>query len=135
VTGLLRLVKLTGRLDLQEKAEATLQLYRGLMSTHPSAVAQMLLALDFNLGPVQEFAVVGDPSADETKCVLRAIRGGFRPRKVVALKGPGTAPSEDVLPLLAGKTAQGVVTTYLCHNFTCQAPLVGAAAVEAALTP
>ena len=53
-----------------------------LMRTHP----QMLNALDFYLGPVQEFAVVGDPVAEETRRVLRAVRGGFRANKVVALK-------------------------------------------------
>jgi hypothetical protein len=38
-----------------------------------------------------------------------------------------------VLPLLAGKTADRGVTTYVCQDFTCRAPLVGAEAVEAAL--
>jgi uncharacterized protein YyaL (SSP411 family) len=132
VTGLLRLAKLTGRKELFEKAEAALRLYRGLLAGHPMAAGQMLTALDFYLGPVQEFAVVGDPAAEETKRVLRAIRSGFRPNRVVALKaGPGGA--EEVVPLLAGKSARDTVATYVCEDFTCQAPLVGAAAVEAAL--
>ena len=88
VTGLLRLVKLTGRRDLQ---------------------------------------------AEETRHVLRAVRTGFRPNQVVALKAPGATEGEDLLPLLAGKEARGAVTTYVCRDFTCQAPLVGAEATEAAL--
>ncbi len=131
VTALLRLAKLTGRRDLQAKAEATLQAFRGLMEASPTAGGQMLVALDFQLGPVQEFAVVGDPAAEETRQVLRTIRGGFRPRKVVALK---TVESGEFPPLLEGKTAAGGVTTYICQDFTCQAPLVGAAAVAEALT-
>ena len=63
--------------------------------------------------------------------MLRAIRDGFRPHKVVALQAPGDDRADAVLPLLAGKTAAGTVTTYICENFTCQAPLVGAEAVEA----
>jgi uncharacterized protein YyaL (SSP411 family) len=135
VTALLRLAKLTGRMDLQEKAEATLRLFRGLMATHPMAAAQILSALDFQLGLVQEFAVVGDPAEQETRRVLRAIRGGFRPHKVVALKNPGAddVKTDEVLPLLQGKTAMGVVTTYVCQDFACQAPLVGSEAVEKAL--
>jgi uncharacterized protein YyaL (SSP411 family) len=82
---------------------------------------------------VQEFAIVGDPNEEETKRVLRAIRTCFRPNKVVALL-PFDASPPAVLPLLSGKSAQGGVTTYICQNFTCQAPLVGAAAVEAGLT-
>jgi uncharacterized protein YyaL (SSP411 family) len=134
VTALLRLVKLTGRIDLQEKAEATMKLYRGLLAAQPTAAGQMLVALDFYLGPVQEFAVVGDPASEETRRVLRTIRGGFRPNCVVALKTPTTdAQTEELIPLLAGKTASGVVTTYICENFACQAPVVGVEALETAL--
>jgi len=134
VTALLRLAKLTGRLDLYEKAQATLGLCRGLMEEHPLAAGQMLVALDFYLGPVDEVAVVGDPAAAETQRVLRAARAGFRPHQVVALKpAAGDDRAEELLPLLAGKTTQGAVTTYVCRNFACQAPLVGAEAAEAAL--
>jgi uncharacterized protein YyaL (SSP411 family) len=135
VTALLRLAKLTGRADLQDRAEATLQLYSALLKTQPLAATQMLLALDFHLGPVQEFAVVGDPQAPDTRRVLRALHHGFRPNQVLALKPASgdTAALEALVPLLAGKRAQEGVTTYVCENFTCQAPLVGAEAVEKAL--
>jgi uncharacterized protein YyaL (SSP411 family) len=135
VTALLQLHKLTGRADLLEKAEATLRLFRGLLANHPMAAGQWLTALDFDLGPVQEFAVAGDSAAADTRRVLRAVRSGFRPNRVVALRpaGPAGDAAEKVLPLLAGKTAAGAVTTYVCENFTCQAPLVGAEAVETAL--
>lgn len=130
VSALLRLAKLTGRADLLEKAEATLRLFSHLLENSPMAGGQMLLALDFYLGPVQEFAVVGDPQKEETRQVLRLLRQGFRPNKVVALK---TSSVMDMPPLLAGKTAAGGATTYICENFTCQAPVVGAQALEQAL--
>src|SRR5262249_28171633 len=74
VTALLRLAKLTGRADLREKAGRTLRLFRGIMEASAMAAAQMLIAYDFDLGPVKEYAIVGDPANDETKRVLRAIR-------------------------------------------------------------
>jgi hypothetical protein len=77
--------------------------------------------------------VIGDPRGDETKRVLRAIHSGFRPNKVVALRIIGDGQSEMLVPLLKDKDAKGVVTTYICENFACQAPLVGAEAVEKAL--
>ena len=67
VTALLRLAKLTGRNDLRDKAERTLGLFRGIMEASAMAAAQMLIAYDFYLGPVQEFAIVGDPEQAETK--------------------------------------------------------------------
>src|SRR5262249_48980528 len=112
----------------------TLQLVQGLMAEAPSAAGQMLVALDFYLGPVQEFAVIGDPEENDTRRVLRAVHGHFRPNKVVAGKSPSQdgAPDE-VIALLAEKKSLGSVTTYICQNFTCQAPLVGPEAAEKAL--
>jgi uncharacterized protein YyaL (SSP411 family) len=81
---------------------------------------------------VQEFAVIGDPAGDETKRVLRAIFARFRPDKVVALKSPA-AKEDKTIGLLKDKSGQGAVTTYICQNFACQAPLVGAEAAEKAL--
>jgi uncharacterized protein YyaL (SSP411 family) len=108
-------------------------MYRGLLAAHPLAAGQMLIALDFHLGPVQELAIVGDPAAEDTRRVLRVLNGSFQPNRVLALKTPESEDQklEELIPLLANKTGQGTVTTYVCQNFTCQAPLVGAEAVEA----
>ncbi|MFO0967945.1 MAG: thioredoxin domain-containing protein [Gemmataceae bacterium] len=135
VTGLLRLAKLTGRRDLQAMAEKTLSLYRGLMTQAPTAAGQMLIALDFHLGPVAELAIIGPKENVETKRVLGVVRGAFRPHKVVACKFTDDLQpdAEEVVPLLAKKNDQGGVTTYICRDFACQAPVVGAAALERAL--
>jgi uncharacterized protein YyaL (SSP411 family) len=135
VLALLRLSELTGQQHLRDKAEATLRLFRGLMAASPMAAGQMLVALDFFLGPVQEFAVVGDLANEETRRALQIIRGNFRPNSVVAMKATGKDESSrpDLLPLLADKMARGTVTTYICQNFSCQEPLVGVEALEVAL--
>jgi uncharacterized protein YyaL (SSP411 family) len=132
VTALLRLAKLTGQRELEDKALQTLRLFRGLLGESPLAAGQMLLALDFHLGPVEEVAVVGDWQGEEMKEVLRVLRGRYRPLQVVAATAAPTAPAEtaDLIPLLAAKTALGAVTTYLCQNFTCQEPLVGVEALK-----
>jgi len=135
VLALLRVARLTGRMDLEEKALATLKLFRGLLAASPAASAQMLIALDFHLGPVQEFAVIGDASAPSTRQALLLIRAGFRPRSVVAAcPGEGDRQVADpLIGLLAGKEPHGPVTTYICQNFACQAPLIGVEALAAEL--
>ena len=40
---------------------------------------------------------------------------------------------ENVIPLLKDRPGRGAVTTYICENFTCREPLVGAEGVEKAL--
>jgi uncharacterized protein YyaL (SSP411 family) len=134
VTALLRLAKLSGRTDFATKAERTLRLFGGLMNSSPLAAGQMLLALDFYLGPVQEFAIVGDRAANETRLALDLVRRPFRPNKVVAFRSSRAdgAPHTSI-PLLEGKSARGPVTTYICRDFICQDPLVGVEALECAL--
>jgi uncharacterized protein YyaL (SSP411 family) len=128
VTALLRLAKLTGRTDLLDRAEKTLRLFGGLLTQSPQAAGQMLLALDFYLGPVDEVAVV-EAQAEETREALQLLRQGFWPRRVLAFKPAGNVPAtlEQTIPLLAGKSAQGSVTVYFCRDFACQAPVVGVA--------
>jgi uncharacterized protein len=137
VTALLRLAKLTGRRDLEDKAERTLKTFSGLLAQSPTAFGQMLVAYDFLLGPVEEFAVVGRASSDEGREVLRLIQGGFRPNKVVAFKdSDGKLPREveSIIPLLADRTARGDVTAYVCRNFACDAPVVGLSQLREKLT-
>lgn len=128
--ALLRLAKFTGRADLQIKAEATLRLFGTIMGTSPLAAGQMLIALDFHLAPVDEFAVVGNLESADVKEVLRVIFSGFRPHKVVAATA---TPQAATIPLLTGKEAKGPVTIYVCRKSVCQAPLVGVDAVKKAL--
>jgi len=131
-TALLRLGKLLGRRDYLDKASATLQGAVGLMESSSMAAGQLLIALDFYLGPVQEIAIVGTADTAETERVLRAVHTGFRPSQVVAYKASAgdTKVAEEAVPLLRDKSARGDVTTYICQDFACQTPLVGAAAVE-----
>jgi uncharacterized protein YyaL (SSP411 family) len=132
VMALLRLAKLTGRSDFLKKAEQTLQLFRQLLNDAPQAGSQMLSALDFYLGPVDEIAIVGGPSADDTRKALSLIRQKYNSNRVVAFKPVSGAPEETerLIPLLEGKTSSGAITTYICHDFTCQAPIVGYSELE-----
>jgi hypothetical protein len=120
VMVLLRLSKLLGRGDFFAKAEAALRGYRDTMAEHPAASGQMLVALDFYLGPVQEIVVVGP----EASVAADMIRRSFGPKRVLAGEGLGG-------PLLEGKAPVGGATTvYVCQNYACQAPLVGMAAIR-----
>jgi uncharacterized protein YyaL (SSP411 family) len=133
VLVLLRLAKLLDRRDFAAKAEETLRGYRMTMAEHPAAVGEMLNALDLYLGPTSEVAVVGSVGQVDTERALAAIRRAFRPNQVIAFHDPATGQPSGFVPLLSDKPAVGgAVTVYVCQNYSCQAPLVGAAAVEEA---
>jgi uncharacterized protein YyaL (SSP411 family) len=136
VMVLLRLAKLLDRRDFASKAEETLRAYRTTMSGHPMASGQMLIALDFHLGPTTEVAVIGPAGDDETVRALAAVRSAFRPNQVLAFHDPSTGPPPESIPLLKDKPAvDGRVTVYVCENFSCREPLVGAEAVEESFVP
>jgi uncharacterized protein YyaL (SSP411 family) len=125
VMVLLKLAKLTGRADFEEKAVQTLRGFEAIMSEHPAASGQMLAALDFHFGPVQEIAVIG--KRDECGEVLNEIRSGFRPNTVVAFHDPADGDPPALLPVLQHRPMiDGRPTVYICENNVCSAPLVGA---------
>ena len=68
-TALLRLAALTSRDDLRDKAVQTLNLFHGLIESSPMAAGQMLLGLDFHLGPIEEVVIVGNPREPDTRKV------------------------------------------------------------------
>ena len=134
-TALLRLGALTGRDDLTEDGRATLRSVQLVMEKAPSAAGQSLVALDFDLAPPREFAVIAGDEAGEFRTALEAIYAHFLPHKVVA---PASAEQALALaatvPLLAERAArEGHVTTYICERFACQAPVVGLAGLDSAL--
>ena len=77
------------------------------MAEHPAASGQMLIALDFHLGPATEVAVIGGRDAGETR---RAIARD--PARVPAEPGgrvprPATGPPPESIPLLEGQAGGG----------------------------
>ncbi len=131
VTVLLRLAKLLDRRDFATKAEETLRGYRATMTDHPAATGQMLIALDFYLGPTTEVAVIAKADEDDRHSALAAIRTAFRPNQVMAIHDLRSGPAPEFIPLLKDKPMiDGKVTVYVCENFACKAPLVGIEAIE-----
>jgi uncharacterized protein len=131
VTAMLRLAKLLDRRDFAAKAEETLKGYSATMAEYPAAAGQMLIALDFHLGPATEVAVLGKSGDSETDRALRAIRQAFRPNQVVAFHDPSSGNPPELIPFLKDKpSVDWKVTVYVCENYSYRAPLVGVDAVE-----
>ena len=88
------------------------------------------------LAPSREFAVIAGRDLHELRRALLAIHERFRPHKVVA-PAPGGATADglaELIPLLKDRPARGEqVTTYVCENFTCLAPVTGVQRLREAL--
>ncbi len=122
--ALLRLVRLTGKTDLESAAAGTLDAFADSARNVPTAFAMMLSAADFRLGPTSEVVVAGNPDADDTRAMLRALRSRFLPGTVVLLRPDEPAPPiVRIAPFSRAQTALGgKATAYVCRNFACQVP-------------
>ena len=135
VTALLRLGRLLHHEEILKKAEKCVAQARPVENV-PLAAGQWLVALDFMSQRPQEFVIAPGESSEEWESVLRTIRDAFLPNKVVAMRRPEdeTKSVETLLPLLAHRPAKDrKVTVYICENYSCREPVVGASALEAAL--
>ena len=112
--GLLRLGALTGEAGYEERAVGVLRLLHELAPQHPQAFGHLLQALDFQLAPVKEVALVGD----DLSALARVVRGEFRPHLVLAGGAPDDVPLLQDRPPVDGRPA-----AYVCERFACQAPV------------
>ena len=120
---LLRLYHLTGTDDYLKRAERVLRSYYDAMESQPFGFAHMLCVLDLYLNEPKEIVVVGKREYPNTAKLIGQIHSLYLPNKTLQLVGP-EEPLEKISPLLRGKTQiDGQPTVYVCHNFTCSAPV------------
>jgi uncharacterized protein YyaL (SSP411 family) len=123
--NLMRLARLTARPELEEKAASISRTFSNAVSQSPGAFTQLMIALDFALGPAYEVVIVGDPNAEDTKAMVTTLRKTFAPNKVV-LFCPAEEATADINHLAEfTKDLTGInnkATAYVCRNFRCELP-------------
>jgi len=121
IESLLRLAELSGESAFETRGSAALRPMADLLGRHPTGFGRFLCALDFNVGPRVEVALVG-ATGDGLQPFVDEVFGRFLPNRVVAGRtNDGTLGAE--LPLLASREAVGGrPTAYVCRNFTCELP-------------
>src|SRR3954470_7093967 len=137
--ALLRLGRLTGRSDYLDAAEQILAAAVPIMQRAPMAAGQMLLALDFYIGPTNELVLVGDMARDDTKEAVAAVHRRHLPRSVFAARDtrsadPTGSQSGNLNEMFEGKESlDGQPVLYVCEKFACGTPSIGLSQIEARL--
>ncbi|MEK7701752.1 MAG: thioredoxin domain-containing protein [candidate division NC10 bacterium] len=135
VETLLRLAVLTGESRYEATALQALRPMADLMARHASGFGRFLCALDFNLGPVVEIALVA-PRADRDGLAPLAaeVFGRYLPNRVVTGMVAGDARGAAGIPLLQNREAvDGKATAYVCRNYACELPVTDRAALACQL--
>jgi len=114
--GLLRLGALSGERAYEAQAIGVLRLFAKAAPRQPDAFAHLLRALDLQLMPTKEVALIGGDLAE----LAAVVRSELRPHLVLA----GGREGSTTPPLLADRPAvEGKPTAYVCERFACQAPV------------
>jgi len=123
--NLLRLGRMTANSNLEDKAARIGRAFSKNVKQAPAAYTQLMVALDFAIGPSYEVVVAGDSQAADTKAMLKALQTHFIPNKVLLLN-----PSEEESPKISQlaefthsqSTIAGKATAYVCQNYSCKRP-------------
>src|SRR6266542_2142163 len=123
---LLRLGRVYGDGELEQRAAGVLRLVGPSLGTAPTELAFALCALDLYLSTPKGIAIVGPPDSDVAWAALEP----FDPNAVVAF-----GPAEGV-PLLEGKDyVDGEPAVYVCERFACHAAVTDAAVLRSSFGP
>jgi uncharacterized protein YyaL (SSP411 family) len=125
--ALLKLAAIAERADYREAAERTLRLFADRLQRLPQAVPYLLQAFDFSREEPKRVVIAGEPSAADTRALLRATHSVYQPRKVVLGTAGAVEPFAKTLPAKDG------ATVYLCTGTACQPPTKDGEALRRAL--
>ncbi len=131
--NLLRLAQVSDEKRGPERAEKTIGAFSPQISHFPSAMPQMLVALDFSLGKPRQIVIAGERDSKETRALLTEVHQHFQPNKTLLLADGGEGQKyleEKNEALRAMKPVDGKSVAYICENFTCQAPVSDPAALR-----
>jgi uncharacterized protein len=126
--NLFRLAQFRDDKQRSERARKTIDAFATTLSHFPSAIPQMLVALDAALSKPRQIVIAGKKDAPETKALLREVNGHFLPKTVLVLADGAEGQKylgEKNDAIRAMSPINGKSAAYVCENFTCKAPVTG----------
>ena len=127
--NLLRLSQLRDDQKMAERARKTIDAFANTLSHFPSAMPQMLVALDSSLSKPRQIVISGKKDAPETKALLKEVHRHFLPKTILVLADGAEGQKylgEKNEAIRAMSLVEGKPAAYVCENFTCKAPVTDA---------
>jgi uncharacterized protein len=109
-----------------QSARKTIDAFATTVSHFPSAMPQMLVALDYSLSKPRQIVIAGKKDAPETKALLKEVHRHFLPKTILLLADGGDGQKylgEKNEAIRAMSMVEGKPAAYVCENFTCKAPV------------
>ena len=133
--NLIRLARLTGRQEWEEKAKELLEGFSGHVSRYPSAFPMLLLAwLLLEIPPI-EIVIAGRLDKPDTQQLWQVVNSLFLPEATIS-HNPGGTEGHDVArilpPILGKEPAPDKALAYVCQGLACLEPIDEPDALRAA---
>ncbi len=122
--NLLRLARMLDAGEHEIRAREILASHQDQMTRIPTAVPQMLVALDLALSPPAQAVVAGRPDSPEVREWIAELHSDFHPRRVLMSADGAGLPAMRNPSVAQMQPVDGRAALYLCENFTCQRPVV-----------
>ena len=131
--NLVRLSAMLGKEAWREQAGRILQLFGTTLKDSTSSVPAMVMALEFFHKGKQQIVLAGDKASAEFAALAKAVHRCLLPHAILLHADGGEAQqylatNNEALRSMA--PLNGKPAAYVCENFTCQAPVTDAAALE-----
>ena len=123
--NLLRLGRITADPDFEKKAKEIGKAFHNQVKDFPSAHTQLMVALDFAIGPSYEVVIAGNLHAEDARAMIKQLRTYFSPNKVVLFKSTeGESPDITRIAEFTNyhSAIDGKATAYVCRNYECSLP-------------
>jgi uncharacterized protein len=133
--NLLRLSRMTGRQDLEEKSRQLADVFAKKVDEFPTGYTQLLQGLDFALGPAFEIVLSGVNTQQDMGDMMRAIWQTYAPNTVVLfIPEHGADAMISLAPFAASyRSIGGKATAYVCRGHECSLPTTDASQMLALL--
>jgi uncharacterized protein YyaL (SSP411 family) len=123
--NLLRLSRLTADSALDDKADKIGRAFSEQVKQFPSGYTQLLVSVDFAIGPSYEIVIVGHTGAEDTSKMIRALDSRFIPNRVTLFR-PSDHKSPDILSITefinSYLSMDSKATAYVCLENACKTP-------------
>jgi uncharacterized protein YyaL (SSP411 family) len=135
--NLFRLSQFRDDNQIAERGRNTIDAFATTLSHFPSAMPQMLVALDYSLSEPRQIVIAGKRDAPGTKALLKEVHRHFLP-KTTLLLADGSEDQQYLgtknEAIRAMSVVDGKPAAYVCENFTCKAPVTDPRGLSGLLT-
>jgi uncharacterized protein YyaL (SSP411 family) len=120
--NLLRLSRMMHETDWEKRVRKILTSHALIMERAPTAVPQMLVALDLLAQTPKQVVICGERDESDTRALTAAAQASFLPHTAILLADEkGKAFFGGAMAAMS--KVNGQAAAYVCENFTCRAPV------------